>query len=119
MVCNTVQGVGQGLALQVISGGQPSNVLNNSINYAPPTLLNFTSVPPGAASEAAQTLGGDVVAINGLNFGPRMPGLNITAFYRSAALLPWQLQQAQQAVADATPVFKAWDCILSIPHTQV
>ena len=64
--CVMAPGTGSGHAMVVHVDGQQSNVLENAISYSPPVLLSFNG--PGA--NAANTTGGELVIIQGRNFGP-------------------------------------------------
>jgi hypothetical protein len=64
--CIMASGTGHGLTMIVTVDGQKSNALKNAISYAPPVVISFSG--PGASS--ANTTGGEVVVIQGRNFGP-------------------------------------------------
>eukprot|EP01042_Synura_sphagnicola_P003170 gene3170-3910_t len=64
--CWSGVGVGAGLRWRVVVGGQSSALSSESTSYAPPVILSLT----GGGSSSATSEGGQVVYVNGLNFGP-------------------------------------------------
>ena len=94
--CYTVAGAGTGLQWSVIVDGQVS--VNPTYRYLPPVIYTLS----GNGSVNASTLGGDVVVINGTNFGPYNPNYTLQVTYGPTGI-----------------EFIAVNCRVTINHTQI
>ena len=72
ITCNAPQGVGRLHSWTVTVGGQTSTPSSATTSYAVPTLISVSG--PGASN--ANTDGGQLVLITGLDFGPSSSSVN-------------------------------------------
>jgi len=66
ITCQLAPGIGVGHAWILSVGGQETPIYYGNTSYAPPRIADFT----GAGAADADTIGNEIVYINGANFGP-------------------------------------------------
>lgn len=101
VTCRAVQGVGKNLAFRIAIGGQVSPDLATSESYSPPSVAWFNGT--GAANAA--TPGGQVVLVEGRNFGFDNSLLTRVTYTWAAVGHNW--------------TFAAASCMISVPHTEL
>ena len=101
VTCRSAPGVGKNLAFLMSVGGQVSYLFPSTASYAPPSVAWFE----GLGAINAATSGGQVVRIQGRNFG-------FDGSFLSRVRYTWSL-------AGHNATFTASSCTIAIPHVEL
>ncbi len=97
LVCVTAEGAGAGLMWTVTIGGQTSPTAPNLTNYASPTISSI-----GASSRGFLTTGGEIVIVQGNNFGPSGAPLIVQLVRAGGLSLPLVCNRTNHTVINCT-----------------
>ena len=97
ITCSSAPGTGAGHAWSVNVGGQTSAAFNGSVtSYSPPVVASYAG-----AGVLADTTGGEIVNVTGMNFGPTAASITSVTYGRTGT------------------EFTAQGCSMPTPHTQI
>jgi hypothetical protein len=106
--CTSVAGVGVDQSWTVLVGGQTSHQSVNTTRYNAPKLRHFNASGSPTALHFLDTLGGQVLFINGSDFGPKLSDNLVLGKYQNAEL---------HGLAGST--FHALSCEVLVAHELV